>query len=389
MSDLGTIEEYKELRPANLYDVAANETWLEDIAREGYRLKEFTGWSGVFVKDEPCECRYRMQPKLKKEKKPSDEQQELYRELGWEYVTTLGGEFHIWRCDDPAVPELDTDPVVQVESYRRIKRNVIWTNVIFGGLMVLMLGLMIWFWGDSETPLWSSVRNHVPGEEVLRFAILLFWLVWMVCELKTVFRLMRHLKTGIPLERPKSYRAQKWLARGGVAVLALVLALNFADQMIGEPWDAYGESYDEVHPDAIYVDLRELEGLADDEVVFFGPETKVHELAPRMWFVDQIEDVYGSTQPLARTEYYHLLTERLRPRMESELLYWYERYNEEAVMERQETAELDSFWWSEIVVDGYEEQYVVASLGKNVIGLQYRGTVDLRAQTAYFAELLS
>ena len=25
--------EYKELRPANVYDVAANETWLEDMAR--------------------------------------------------------------------------------------------------------------------------------------------------------------------------------------------------------------------------------------------------------------------------------------------------------------------------------------------------------------------
>ena len=28
----------KELRPANVYDVAANETWLEDLARQGYRL---------------------------------------------------------------------------------------------------------------------------------------------------------------------------------------------------------------------------------------------------------------------------------------------------------------------------------------------------------------
>ena len=28
MDELGTVMEYKELRPANLYDVAANETWL-------------------------------------------------------------------------------------------------------------------------------------------------------------------------------------------------------------------------------------------------------------------------------------------------------------------------------------------------------------------------
>lgn len=386
MDEFGTVTEYKELRPANLYDVAANETWLEDIAREGYRLKGFTGWSGVFVKDEPCECRYRMQPRGKKEKAPPVEQVELYRELGWEYVTTLGGEFHVWRCDDPEAPELETDPVVQVEGYRRLKRNVVWTNAFLGGLLILCLGLMLWFWGFSETPLWSTVRRGVPGEELFRCAIILLWLAWMVYELKTVFRLMRHLKTGIPLERPRPYRRQKWLARCGAVAFGLVLLLNFTDRLLGEPWDAYGRDHNTVHPDAVYADLRELDGLTDDEVVFFGPETKVHELAPRMWFVDQLEDVYGSAQPMARTEYYHLLTERLRLRMEQELLHRYEK--EEAVMELQETGELDRFWWSQAVVDGREEQYVVAALGKNILGLHYRGSADLRTRTAYFAKLL-
>lgn len=162
--------------------------------------------------------------------------------------------------------------------------------------------------------------------------------------------------------------------------------MNFTDRLLGEPWDAYGRDHNTVHPDAVYADLRELDGLTDDEVVFFGPETKVHELAPRMWFVDQLEDVYGSAQPMARTEYYHLLTERLRLRMEQELLHRYEK--EEAVMELQETGELDRFWWSQVVVDGREEQYVVAALGKNILGLQYRGSADLRSRTAYFAELL-
>ena len=64
-------EEYKELRPANAYDVAANETWLEDMARQGYRLIRMTGWSGVFEKTEPFTCRYRMQPLPKKEKAPT------------------------------------------------------------------------------------------------------------------------------------------------------------------------------------------------------------------------------------------------------------------------------------------------------------------------------
>ena len=45
--------EYKELRPANVYDVAANESWLEDMATQGYRLKGMTGWAASLKKQSP------------------------------------------------------------------------------------------------------------------------------------------------------------------------------------------------------------------------------------------------------------------------------------------------------------------------------------------------
>ena len=53
--------------------MAANETWLEDMAKQGYRLVRMTSWSGVFEKTEPFSCRYRMQPLAKKEKAPPPE----------------------------------------------------------------------------------------------------------------------------------------------------------------------------------------------------------------------------------------------------------------------------------------------------------------------------
>ena len=39
--------------------------------------------------------------------------------------------------------------------------------------------------------------------------------------------------------------------------------------------------------------------------------------------------------------------------------------------------------------DGLREQIVVASLGRNVMFVAYRGPTDLRTQEAYLAELLS
>ena len=64
---------YKELRPPNIYDVAANEAWLEDMSRQGYHLTEFKGSNGVFTVGEPLRCRYRMQLLAKKEAEPVPE----------------------------------------------------------------------------------------------------------------------------------------------------------------------------------------------------------------------------------------------------------------------------------------------------------------------------
>ena len=107
-------QEYQEFRPVELFDVAVMESWLEERDREGYHLLRFRGLRGIFYQDRSvAPSRYRLQPLLRKEKSPPQEMTEAYRELGWAYVCTLAGTFHVWRCEDPDAPELDTDPVVQ------------------------------------------------------------------------------------------------------------------------------------------------------------------------------------------------------------------------------------------------------------------------------------
>ena len=56
------------------------------------------------------------------------ERVEAYRSMGWRLVGQLG-PFWVWRCDDPNAPELDTDPVVQGEGYRYLKRRMIFRTV--------------------------------------------------------------------------------------------------------------------------------------------------------------------------------------------------------------------------------------------------------------------
>ena len=166
-------QEYREFRPVELYDVAAVESWLEERDREGYHLLRFRGLYGIFYQDcSVAPSRYRLQPLLRKEKSPPPEMTDAYRELGWEYVCTLAGTFHIWRCGDPAAPELDTDPVVQSMGYGYLERKMRRHLLRLPAILLVCLGICVlpWFWGAGDMPLVDQLEHALPGEG-------LFWLL--------------------------------------------------------------------------------------------------------------------------------------------------------------------------------------------------------------------
>lgn len=378
---------YKELRPLNVYDLAANECWLEDMAREGYHLTGFKGYSGVFEQGEPGHWHYRMQLAAKKEEEPSPERIALNEQRGWTYVATWDKRFHVWKSNQMAA-YLEPAPGLDGEDFARLRRRVLGTNAVLLLLILVLLGLSVATCFLSETPLWTAVYGSMVGEGLILLAVELSALVLIAHEVISALRLLRTLEDREPLERPRPYRGQKWLAR-----ISFVLGIVFAIiSLLGtfweEPWSAREKHGEALKPGAVYVDLRELDGTPGEETFFFRPETKVHELAPRMWFVRQ--DAYPGApideQIMVETEYYHLLTELLVPQMEKELLHWHDDVD----MQEVKCTMLDRFQWGERTTrDGLREQIVVASLGRNVMFVAYRGPTDLRTQEAYLAELLS
>ena len=391
-------EQYKELRPANVYDVAANETWLEDMARQGYRLVGMTGWSGVFKTSEPFSCRYRMQPLPKKEERPPEKVLEAYQELGWEYAGTIPGAFHVWRCEDPDVPELDTDPVVQGMGYRYLRRKIRWDIVCSALLLVVLVGLCVFLSGITSTPLLDILERFSPGQLTVETLVAVLLVVLMACQVGGMRRLLRFLSNGIPLERPRPYRRQKWLARALALMLGLSLVLHFfggVSTMDGgsmqEGWDNWGRD-GAPKAGAVYVDLAELEGAEETE--FWSYRTKVQELCPRMYETQQLflRSGEGNSYPVeswVETTYYRLLTEGLARQLAKELIQ--DRpgsmgTSAHGAMAPVETAELDGFWWLQ-KDDG--TQYVVARLGRQVLLVEYEGETDLRTVSGYFAGLLT
>lgn len=389
-------EEYKELRPANAYDVAANETWLEDMAREGYRLIRMTGWSGVFEKTEPFTCRYRMQPLPKKEKAPPQELVEAYRELGWDYAGTIPGAFHVWRCEDPVAPELDTDPVVQGMGYRYLKRKMLWDGVVSALLLAVLVMLCTLFPFTADTSL-LDILDAVPGRVLMGEIGACLIVVLIICQVRGMRRLLRSLNAGIPLDRPRPYRRQKWLARGLVACLAYIWVMGFLGggqtidgNSLTDGWDA-GDSWHVPKDGVVYVDLTGLEGAEDTE--FWDCRTKVHELCPRMYMTTQLslepgDEISQPVESWVETTYYRMLTESLARQLTRELIQ--RRIASFGVdghpaLTAVETDTLDGFWWGE----DRHYQFAVARLGRQVLFVQYEGDTDLRTEKTYLASLLA
>ena len=180
-----------------------------------------TGWSGIFEKAEPFSCRYRMQPLSKKEKRPPEETAESYRELGWEYAGTIPGTFHVWRCEDPAAPELDTDPVVQGMGYRYLRGKMQRSAVLDGLLLAVLTALYVWAFANTSTPLLDTLEA-VPGRILAGLATGCLIVMLIACEVRSMRRLLRSLNAGIPLDRPRPYRWQKWMARGLLAGMVFI-----------------------------------------------------------------------------------------------------------------------------------------------------------------------
>lgn len=98
-------------------DVEGIQSWLEDQAAEGLFLAEDGVFCGVFSfeRKSPRRVKYRLDVAQKRKPKfldsgdeLTDEELELYRSMGWEYLLRYG-DFRVYRSMERDAPELNTE----------------------------------------------------------------------------------------------------------------------------------------------------------------------------------------------------------------------------------------------------------------------------------------
>ena len=161
-------KEKKLLLPYDACEIDAIEGWLDEQARDGWRLESVDGMHFYFTRpDDATLTRYRIDI-LPKKVPDLAERRATFDDLGWEYIATLFDTLDIYAAARPDAVEINTDEELlrqTVKSYYR--RRYIKGNTI---LLLVLLGIVL-------------LRYLLFGEFTPLFTLLvssdghLFWLV--------------------------------------------------------------------------------------------------------------------------------------------------------------------------------------------------------------------
>ncbi len=369
-------------------DIPAVQAWLEDWAARGWYLETYGRNLASFTRGEGREdVRYRLQPVGSEGGEPDGDTREAYREMGWTYVCStvgsrnLGGvrtEFHIWRCEAPAAPELDTDQALREEAYGDLLRTG-WRNIWTGALLIAaLLGTMLW-------TVWDHPRQFLvegyPSSTILMLCFHSLLALHFVSRAVRLIRFTRRLRLEEPVPQRVPWgrvRARVWVFQGLYVLILVVMIANLFRPYDSRPYLPVSR-YDRPVP---CVSLAELGTPAAGEaraVEFRSVWAK------STWWT--AEGSYDAS-PWCEAEYYSLRFPSMAENLEEQLLRRWSFVIDigEHPEFRASVPGADSAWYWR---DGPESrQHLILRRGGQVLEVFYLGEADLMEHAERYAEML-
>jgi len=344
-----------KFRPLFLYDPAMEQAWLEDQAKRGWFVYEYKSLYASFWQEDPREVRFRLEPAREGVDRPDVETQETYRTMGWKYVCPLDHSYHVWRCDDPDAPELNTDPEVQAFAYEHLGRQSRKGYRIIAAVwivaLVLHAAMNLW----AEDYFIKSVQSWQP------------WYIWgprtagvVICVLLLAFMEWNHqtylrtLRAGVAQPQRRPYRLSFVMSGVMLVVLAAMAVFWTASILQPNSWSFRSQSaYREPIP---YVEVPE----ADRE----------HEVKAIRWqnwrTRQQWQVLQGDWDVLSR--YYEFYTIGMAEKMTKQLA-------ERDSLQNLSRAEVDEVWW--LPENEHGVQRLLVRHGSVVLEVSYFASGDL------------
>ena len=257
------------LPPCPPYDVESMESWLSDMAAQGWKLEPddfFLGFAS-FLRTDPAPVRYRLEASPKRVSAwdddggvPDREAWELNTDCGWEYAGRRG-QFFIYRTADDGARELHTDPRVQALAVKAVEKRQLRGYLSLLAVLLLHWLLRIWKgWSLVLTAVWVGLPLML-----LFILIILLSLGGYLAEVLYLGRLKRKLLAGSPPDRKKDWKrtSRRYHGARGAVLCCYILFVVLALRMLNAEWNGEArialEDYPGKPPFATVRDLAEGE----------------------------------------------------------------------------------------------------------------------------------
>lgn len=212
--------------PCPSYDVEGIQSWLTDMAKDGYLLEKDGMWCGFmsFEKTAPQFVRYSLQASKKSDpftdndRFPTTEEQEISEAFGWEYLTTYG-QFYIYRTIDPNARPMNTDQEVlamSLNSVRKRERN---------SLIVSVISLLLWIFLLTRGSLWVQIAEMGTPLSLLFLIVLIWSEVSQIITFLQLHQLYRKIRDGGTIDNRKDWKKNAGAHRIETIVYLLLILL--------------------------------------------------------------------------------------------------------------------------------------------------------------------
>lgn len=213
-----------KLRPSNYWRIGEHESWFSDMAKEGLHLRKVGSMFVHFIKEEPKETRYRIDAIHNKE--ITLEQQQMYVESGWSYVTRYG-MFSVFSSPvELNAPELHTDLEEQAYTLKALDKKIASSALWAAISTLLLIGLIYFSIFFNSTP----TLFLVEGETIHPLTLfIIIYLAYSAIRAAVAIRsLRRKLKEGKAIDHAapwKRMRNVNLIVSNVLIVIAIIIAI--------------------------------------------------------------------------------------------------------------------------------------------------------------------
>lgn len=389
---------YSYKRPSfDFYDAVAMECWLSDMAKNGLLYEGNNLAYFRFLKSEPQNICYRVEPIMDEEREPSKEMLAAYDDAGWEFVARQGNLFFIWKSTRADATELHTDPIVQSESYRSLCKKLTRSALGTGICVIAIFAMIIGGFLVSDRP----VTLLLTSPMILLLAVSeLFVVAQTIWQARSALQIKQMLADGFTLSHTQDYR-KRYRSYHIITVLSLLLSvavLVISILTLTTDWRKSTVDVDEPLPYLSLDLIEQSEEFAWADPVYIKDDVDYRNyvdftwtlLVPQHYEIRQEgaeqshkwPDGSGFYSPSASTEYYKLTFSIFADSLFNELMKLHLWEHEEYTI-----TELDAFDRTIIAQNGFMTHLFVQS-GNQVIYIRYHGYADLSERLDLLANAL-